>query len=160
MCRMGKINQDNMPRPLIEKRVNSLESFKKFKKENHQVEIKYTLFSEILQSCGRLHSEHTLKVNLLKLPNRMGEIYIIAKNLIMKNKEGKIILPIDWKKTKELGKVVYHVNSSTDSYFHVKWFNYKSTKGPVFWKFIPNRLEIQRKIKDYIDFTDYYRPIR
>jgi hypothetical protein len=148
-----------MTRPLIEKRVNSKESFKKFKKENPQINIEYSLFTNILQSCGKLHSEHTLNGNLLKLPNRMGEICIISKNLVIKNFDGKIVLPIDWKKTKELGKLVYHLNSTTDSYFQVKWYNYKATKGYNFWKFIPNRVEIQRRIKEYMDHTEYYKPI-
>lgn len=149
-----------MSRPLIEKRVNSKESFKKFKKEYPNIKVEYATFTNILQSCGKLHSEHVLKGNLVKLPNRLGEICIIQKELIIRNTNGKIKLPIDWKKTNEVGKVVYHTNASTDSYYHVKWYNYKQSKMTSFWKLIPNRLEIQRRIKDYIDFTEYYKPLR
>jgi len=149
-----------MPRPLIENRVHSKESFAKFKKKYPSVNIEYASFVKIMEEAGKEHSKSVLEGNIIKLPNRLGLIGILAKPLRIKNFDGdKIILPINWKETKRIKKVVYHTNPSTDKYFQVKWYNFKIMGMNHCWKFNANRLELKRKIKDYMLTTEYLQRI-
>lgn len=147
-----------MSRPKIDKVINSRQSFKKFKKDNPKLNITYATFSKILQRSGEMHSQKILEGGNIKLPNRLGNICIVALPLRIKSK-GDIVLPINWKESKRINSIVYHTNSSTGKYFHVEWANYSYDNVPKYWKFIPNRLTVQRRIKDFIDKVEYYNKI-
>lgn len=148
-----------MPRPKIDKLVHSKDSYLRFKKRHPTIDIDYPTFVKILQEAGKVHSQRVLEGGLIKLPNRLGTIGIEGKPLFVSEK-GEIKLPINWAESKKLGKPVYHTNPSTGKYFGVEWKDYSYTQIAPYWRFIPNRLEIQRRIKDFVTTVKYYIKIK
>lgn len=75
-----------------------------------------------------------------------------VKKIVNYDGKDRIKLPIDWEKTKKLGKKVYHFNYHTDGYrFAYKWFIDTSRfKYSHVFVFKPYR-ESSRLIKKYID---------
>jgi hypothetical protein len=74
-----------------------------------------------------------------------------------------IIMPVDWKKTRERGKKIYHMNFHTDGYrFKWRWFVKQARfKFSKYWVFKPSRVT-SRKIAEYVlkpnsDYRHIYR---
>lgn len=93
------------------------------------------------KTYGRLFSdyfslilEYIYQGKIYKLPHGNGEISIRkSKGKVLLNENGEInvkFLPIDWKKTKEVGKIIYHFNEHTDGYrYSFEWKKGGSIKG-------------------------------
>ena len=69
-------------------------------------------------------------------------------------------LPIDWKKTREKGKVIYNFNYHTEGYFF-GWMWFKSTarfRNSDLWYFKPSR-RTSRDLSHYIKAEPKYQHI-
>lgn len=100
----------------------------------------------------------------LKL-GRLGEIKIVKyKHTPKIDKNGNLKYSIiDWKKTKELGKVVYNFNDHSDGYlFKFKWIKKQAFKNKELFKFKVSR-DISRALPKAIkenknlNFEEYGR---
>ena len=118
---------------------DAYKEFKKTQNKNSFFFVDYSLYKAI---CADFNKEI---VNLIlndsgtfKLPHRLGELRIQKKkmNFSMINK-----LKVDWKRTKEEGKRVFHLNDHTDNYRY-KWYWRKSkviVKNKSAYSFTPTR---------------------
>lgn len=107
----------------------------------------------------------------IKVPHGFGALSINKKKTTRYFEDsvtGKkhCILPVDWKKTKELGKKVYILNNHTDGY-RCKWFWFKKEariKMSEIWSFTPCRAHSDalcrylttKKDKQYIDIYNQW----
>lgn len=145
-----------MPRPRIEYRTTSAEAFRMFKELHPDVNITWMQFNNILRTCNEMIMEHVMESGeKFKLPHGFGEISVHKWKPKRKRKipDGREInnLPIDWKKTKELGKYVYHLNHHTGGYkCRWVWFPHDARfKNSNVFTFKPNRVP-SRKLAQYL----------
>jgi hypothetical protein len=102
----------------------SQSDYKLYKEEsNHKVS--YEMYKKINVLANTFLSDKILEGKRIKLPFGLSDVFINKYKQEIKNKDGRLNLPIDWKKSKELGKRVYHLNHHTDG-FTFKWFWAKS----------------------------------
>ena len=118
----------------------------------------FGLFQEML---------HTIVVSacMMDIPHGKGNLYILKKkNKVYETKNGKLvkIRPIDWKKTKELGKRVFLDNQHTDEYIYtIKWDKSKRHfKNKTMYIFEPSRgfqryISFMKKQNPQLDFLEY-----
>jgi len=134
----------------------SKDTYKRWKKANPEIEITYLQFQNIIYAFNYAFRDYLLETGeRAKLPWGIGD-FAIQKTRPRKFKtnvrgEEVIGLPVDWKKSKELGKKVYHLNRHTDGFkFSVKWFIPTARfKYSDIWMFKPNRIT-SRLINHYI----------
>lgn len=145
-----------MPRPNIQYRTTSAEAFRDFKREHPRISITYEQFCIIIRTCNTMIVEHVLDTGeKFRLPHGFGDITIHKwKPKRWRNKpDGTQVnnLPIDWKKTKEAGKHIYHLNYHTGGYkFRWMWFKRKAKfKHKDVFIFKPNRVP-SRKLAQYL----------
>lgn len=86
-----------------------------------------------------------LDSEVMEAPTAMGKFYI------RKSKKRSVYLvknlKLDWKKTREYGKYIYHLNEHSDGRFYsVKWCKSRVLKNNAFYSFVPLRLK-KRRIK-------------
>lgn len=144
-------------------RMASREVYGSFCKKNPDINIDYTTWENIIYTANYNFRDHLLETGeRVKWFRGLGEFAVKRKKVkkIVNYGEGdKIKLPIDWKKTKELGKRVYHFNYHTDGYrFAFKWFIPTARfRYSEFFVFKPYR-NTSRLLKTYIDngFGDKY----
>lgn len=122
-------------------------TWKKFIEENPQLSISYVDFQNIIYGFNEGFRDYILETGeRIKYPFGFGT-FVIAKSKTKKFKKGKegkqfIALPVDWKKTKELGFKVYHYNSHTEGFK----FHYKRMRASCrfflsnIWSFKPSRV--------------------
>jgi hypothetical protein len=115
-----------MSRPVIEYRTTSRETYEDFCLQNPEVSISYQDWKNIIYAFNEAFANYILETgDRIKVPFGLGEVWIGKKKprrYKVVNGEEKLNLPIDWKKSKELGKVVYHLNLHTDGYsYDWKW---------------------------------------
>lgn len=123
-----------MSRKKKEYRTYSRENYDRFLKENKLTErdLPYTKYCKNLDVCNWMFVEYALRTGFkVQLPFGFGSIAVNKKMLKrfkeFKDKEGnqkKVVnLRVNWAKTKELGKKVYHTNEHSDGYnFRWIWF--------------------------------------
>ena len=123
-----------MSRRKKEYRTYSRENYEVFIKENNisERDLTYPKYCKNLQVCNWMFVEYALRTGVkVSLPHGFGSLAVNKKMLkkykIYKDKDGleqkKINLRIDWKKTNELGKKIYHTNEHTDGYnYRWIWF--------------------------------------
>ena len=144
-----------MPRPVIEYRSISREAYKRFKKEHPKVKISYETFKKIIKVSNGLIVDHILDTGeKFRLPHGFGDISIHKwrpKKYVNHNGVQRINLPVDWPKSRLLGKKTYHLNSHTDGYrYKWKWFQRTSRlETSKCMVFKPNRL-ISRRLASYL----------
>jgi len=85
----------------------------------------YKLYKKSNTIANEFLSDKILEGKRIKLPYGISDVFINKYKQELKTKDGKLNLPIDWKKSKELGKRIYHMNHHTDGYIF-KWFWAKS----------------------------------
>ena len=90
------------------------------------------------------------------------EYSVAPQQFIGKDKDGRefINLPVDWKKTREKGKIIYNFNYDTEGYFFGwVWFK-RSTRirHSVLWYFKPCR-NTSRLLAHYIKADPKYQHI-
>lgn len=146
-----------MARTRREYRQASRETYRRWKDANPKEDLTYVEFQQIVYAFNYAFRDYLLETGeRAKLPWGIGDFAISKKKrrVYKINAEtGKemIVLPVDWKKTRELGYKVHHLNRHTDGMvFKVKWFiSTARFKMPVIWAFKPNRIT-SRLITHYI----------
>lgn len=139
-----------MSRPKRGYRSISKEAYDSFKLKYPEIKLSFKDFKRIIYTGnGMLADEFIETGDVAKLPHGLGKFGITKYKKIRSKKtckSGKILpnLPIDWKKTKELGKYVYHMNFNTDGMrYYWGWLPDTSfIKTSPIWK-----LEVARKHK-------------
>lgn len=132
-------------------------TYKRFCKDHPEIKLTYLEFVNIIYSFNYGFRDYILETGMKgKLPFGIGDFAISKRKpkrtKVLENGYEMIILPIDWKKTKEHGKRIYHMNSHTEGYkFKVKWF-IKSTRfiDSELFSFKPSRVT-SRLITHYIN---------
>ena len=78
-------------------------------------------YKKIIKDGNKLISKQILEeAKVIQLPAGMGFFKIEKKKMNLGSLKKSKNLKIDWKRTKELGKTVYHLNEHTD-YHRYKW---------------------------------------
>lgn len=96
------------------------DSFKSFKEDFEESTVDYKTYANVIKSFNQRVMEKILfEAFEFEMPYRLGSLRIRKKKTHFKEKTMKI----DWAKTRELGKRVYHMNE------HTNYFNYR-----FYWK--------------------------
>lgn len=137
-------------------RMASREAYKLFKEDHTELKISYSDFVGIIYAFNYGFRDYLLETGMKgKLPWGFGDFAISKKKPLLKKllKDGTEIvsLPIDWKKTREKGKKIYHMNAHTEGYkFRIKWFRTTQRfEYSEIWNFKPSRVT-SRLVKHYI----------
>lgn len=146
-----------MPRVSTEYRTASRSTFKRFQEAHPNVDITYNTWCNIIYTFNYNFREYLLTTGTkAKYPYGFGDFAITKWRPLKKVKleDGKeiISLPVDWKKTKEYGEKIYHMNYNTEGHkFKWQWFLKKATfyKSDI-WMFKPSR-QTSRLLKHYLD---------
>ena len=149
-----------MSRTLVEWRSSSKENYKKFCKKHLDINLTYNEWKNIIYSFSEEFKFHILETGeKARLPFGFGDFSIRKK--IRRKTKGKndefINLPVDWKKTKEKGKIMYNFNYHTEG-FYFGWLWFKSSvifKHSDLWYFKPTRVT-SRLLAHYIHSDPKY----
>jgi hypothetical protein len=143
-------------RTKIEYRQASKETWKRFCDANPDIKITYLAFQKIIYGFNYAFRDDTIQTGKKnKLLYGFG-VFVVEK---YKRRKTKILpdgtevfnLSVDWKKTRELGKYVYHLNRHTDgNSLRWRWFPRSAKfKMSEVWSFKPSRIS-SRLIKHYL----------
>jgi hypothetical protein len=151
-------------RVAVDWRSCSKENYIKFCKKNPGIKIPYDQWQSIIYTFNDMFRNYILETGeKAKLPAGIGEFSINKKKRKKIKKDpvnGRefINLPIDWKTTKEKGRVIYNFNYHTEGYFFGwKWFKETSRfKLSDLWYFKPARVT-SRLIAHYIKTDNKYQ---
>lgn len=136
------------------------EVYKRFKQKYPQHDIDYTTWASIIYNFNYAFRDYALETGYkCRFIHGFGDFAITKwrpSKFVEINGEEKVNLPVDWKKTKEHGKYIYHMNFNTDGYkFKWKWFNSKARICvSSLWNFKPSRVT-SRLLKHYLSLPDY-----
>jgi hypothetical protein len=152
-----------MSRPYVEWRSVGKTNYKDFKKSHPSIKLPYVQWKQIIYSFNEAFRDYILETGCReKLPYGLGEIAIAKKKRVktVTDKKGvdHINLAIDWAKTHEKGKTIYHFNFDTEGYcFKWMWFKHTARfKLPTLWWFKPFRTS-SRLLAHYIKVDDQYK---
>ena len=127
--------------------------------ETSPFNVEYNLYRQICEAFNKQICKYILKeAGEFHLPYRLGSIRIKKTKMDYSNKN---MMRPDWKRTKELGKTVYHLNDHTDG-FRYRWAWNKSnvvTVGKKLYSFYAtrtNKRELARLLKDDDIKVDYF----
>lgn len=122
-------------------RTASKENYNLFCEKNKSISISFDQYKKIIYLYNQKIVDYLIETGLpVKLPFGLGPLEIVKyKPRGTKiTQSGKVVprLGIDWLKTKEYGKYVYHLNSNTDGYkYYFRWDSRKSRlKNFIIWK--------------------------
>lgn len=153
-----------MARVKVDWRSSSKENYEDFLKKNPSVKITYNQWLNIIHCYTDIFKIYILETgDKAKLPNGFGVFSINKKKrkkMVNVNGEDKINLPVDWKKTKEKGKIIYNFNHHTEGYFFGwMWFR-KTVRLPnsQMWYFKPSRVT-SRLLSHYLNTDKSYQYI-
>lgn len=145
----------------VEWRSASRDNYNKFCKKFPSVKLTFNEWRNIIYLFNEYFKEYILETGKkAKLPFGFGEFSINKKKRKkIKDKNGKefINLPIDWKKTKEKGRLIYNFNFHTEGYFF-GWVWFKRTarfRNSDLWYFKPSRTT-SRLLAHYLKTNDKY----
>jgi nucleoid DNA-binding protein len=151
-------------RTKIDWRSASKENYNNFCKKNPSIKLTFDEWRNILYSFNESFKTYILETGeKAKLPFGFGEFAINKKKRRkMKGKDGKefVNLPIDWKRTKEKGKVIYNFNYHTEGFFF-GWIWFKESvrlRNADLWYFKPTRVT-SRLLSHYLKTNDKYQHI-
>ena len=151
-----------MPRTKVDWRSASKDNYNDFCRRHPSVELTFDEWRNIIYTFTNMFREHILETGeRAKLPFGFGEFSINKKKRRkMKGVDGKefVNLPVDWKRTKEKGKIIYNFNFHTEGYFF-GWMWFKSTvrlKNTDLWYFKPSRTT-SRLLAHYVKVNDKYQ---
>lgn len=149
-------------RTKIEWRSSSKENYIDFCKKNPSIKLTFDEWRNIIYSYSDSFKEYILETGeKAKLPFGFGEFSINKKKRRKTKSNGEkefINLPIDWKRTKEKGKVIYNFNYDTEGYFF-GWMWFKTSariKHTALWYFKPSRTT-SRLLAHYIKTDTKYQ---
>jgi len=148
-------------RPKVDYRTTSKDNYEKFCLENSNIEISFKQWKDILEKFSENIIDYILETGeKIKLPYGLGDLSINKKKpKRTKYFQGKeyINFAIDWKKTRELGKYVYHMNYHSDG-FTYSWIWFKANcrfYQSELWWFRACR-KASRSIKPQVTNNSYY----
>jgi len=148
----------------VDWRSSSRDNYNNFCKNNPSIKISFDEWKNIVYSFNESFKNYILETGeRAKLPSGFGEFSINKKKRRkMKGTDGKefINLPVDWKKTKEKGKIIYNFNYHTEGYFF-GWTWFKETarlKNSDLWYFKPSRIT-SRILSHYLKTDEKYQHI-
>jgi nucleoid DNA-binding protein len=148
----------------VDWRSSSRDNYNNFCKNNPSIKISFDEWKNIVYSFNESFKNYILETGeRAKLPSGFGEFSINKKKRRkMKGVDGKefINLPVDWKKTKEKGKIIYNFNYHTEGYFF-GWTWFKETtrlKNSDLWYFKPSRIT-SRLLSHYLKTDEKYQHI-
>jgi hypothetical protein len=145
-----------MPRVSVEYSQTSRSTYKLFCKEHKELKLSYLEFVNIIYTFNYGFRDYLLETGMKgKLPWGIGDFAISKRRpkqkKILEDGYELICLPVDWKKTREHGKKIYHLNTHSEGFkFRIKWFH--NSVRFIFseiWNFKPSRVT-SRLIKHYI----------
>jgi len=138
-------------------------NYRDFRKKYKDLPISYADWKYVIYAFNEKFRDYLLETGEpAKLPNGFGPFMVVKnkRKKIVIDKDGKerIALPIDWKKTKEKGKIVYHMNFDTEGYVFKYFWGGTSSKLPFpdLWRFKPAR-QNNRLLRHYIQQGNEYR---
>jgi hypothetical protein len=147
----------------IDWRSSSVDNYKIFCKSHPTIKITIDEWRNIIYSFNELFKTYILETGeKARLPFGFGEFSINKKK--RRKRKGKndefINLPVDWKKTKEKGKIIYNFNYHTEGFFF-GWMWFKESarfKNLDLWYFKPSRTT-SRLLSHYINIDNKYQHI-
>jgi len=147
----------------IDWRSASLENYKNFCKKHPTIKLTYDEWRNIIYSFNDAFKNYILETGeKAKLPFGFGEFSINKKKRRkLKGLNDEFInLPVDWKKTKEKGKIIYNFNYHTEGFFFGwKWFKETARlKNADLWYFKPSRTT-SRLLSHYLKTNEKYQHI-
>tara|TARA_R110000868_G_scaffold206768_1_gene455635 strand:+ start:885 stop:1358 length:474 start_codon:yes stop_codon:yes gene_type:complete len=147
----------------IDWRSASKENYNNFCKKHPSIKLSFDEWRNIIYTYTDFFKEYILETGeKAKLPFGFGEFSINKKKRRKKiglNNEF-VNLPVDWKKTKEKGKIIYNFNFHTEGYFF-GWMWFKDSarlKYTALWYFKPSRTT-SRLLSHYIKADEKYQHI-
>jgi hypothetical protein len=152
-----------MPRVKVDFRTASKENYNDFCRKHPQIHLTFDEWRNVLYSFNEAFKDYILETgDRAKLPYGFGDFSINKKKRRkMKGLKDEFInLPVDWKKTKEKGKIIYNFNFHTEGYFF-GWIWFKDTarfKHSQLWYFKPTRVT-SRMLAHYLKTNDGYQHI-
>jgi len=148
----------------IDWRSASKDNYNNFCKKHPSIKLSFDEWRAIIYSFTDAFKEYLLETGeRARLPFGFGEFAINKKKRkkIKKNNGREFInLPVDWKKTKEKGKIIYNFNYHTEGYFF-GWMWFKDSarlKNTDLWYFKPSRTT-SRMLSHYLKTNDRYQHI-
>ena len=140
----------------VDYKTTNKKAWESFKQSHPEIKISKTQWVEIIYSFNEGFRNYVIETGKMeKLPMGFGPFVVNKKKRKTKktapNGKTFINLPIDWKKTKEKGKVIYNFNYDTDGYFFGwNWMRKQARlKLCEFWRFKPSRVS-SRMLAHYI----------
>jgi nucleoid DNA-binding protein len=147
----------------IDWRSSSKENYINFCKKNPSIKISFDEWKNIVYSFNESFKNYILETGeKAKLPFGFGEFSINKKKRrkVKGLNDEFVNLPVDWKRTKEKGKVIYNFNYHTEGYFF-GWVWFKNTtriKNVDLFYFKPTR-NTSRLLSHYIKTDEKYQHI-
>lgn len=153
-------------RVAVDWRSASKDNYNKFCKEHPSIKLTYDEWRNILYNFNESFKTYILETgDKAKLPMGFGEFSVNKKKrkkTIVNPYDGKeyVNLAVDWKKTKEKGKRIYHFNFHSEGYsFRWMWFKKSARlKFLPLWYFKPSR-STSRLLAHYIKTSEKYQHI-
>jgi nucleoid DNA-binding protein len=151
-------------RTKIDWRSSSKENYNNFCKTHPSIKLTFDEWRKILYTYMEDFKEYILETGEKgRLPYGFGEFSVNKKKRRkVKGVNGKefINLPVDWKRTKERGKIIYNFNYHTEGYFFGWiWFRESARIRNIgLWYFKPCRAT-SRLLSHYIKTNDKYQHI-
>ena len=151
-------------RTAVDWRSSSKDNYTSFRKANPTIKITFDEWKGILYGFNEEFKTYILETGeKARLPGGMGDFSINKKkrkHIKTDPKTGRqfINLPVDWKRTREKGKIVYNFNDHTEGfYFGWNWFKKSARfKNCDLWYFKPTRVT-SRLIRHYIKIDNKYQ---
>lgn len=151
-------------RTKVDWRSGSNDNYKDFRKKNPDINLSLDEWRNIVYTFYEEFRNYVLETGeRAKLPQGFGD-FTISKKKRRRIKYGNgrefINLPVDWKKTREKGKIIYNFNFHTEGYFFGwMWFKKEARfKFAGLWRFKPSRVS-SRMIAHYIKSDNKYQHI-
>lgn len=152
-------------RPKLDYRTASKESYEIFCKEHKNIHITFKQYIDILYLWNRLLILHLIETGrLVRLPYGFGPLVITKykpTKYIMVDGEQKNNLPVDWKRTREEGKIVKTLNLHTDGnkYYFAWLYNSARIKCNFIWSFKIRREFARLLAKNLKEETSKYKDL-
>lgn len=150
-------------RVAVDWRSVSKTNYKDFCEIHTTIKLTFNEWKAIIYLFNETFREYILETgDKAKLPAGFGQFSIKKKKrkkqTILEEGTTYIHLPIDWKKTKEKGKIMYNFNYHTEGFFFGwVWFKRSAVfKHSNLWGFKPSRVT-SRLINQYINQDTKYQ---
>lgn len=136
-------------------RTTSRENYLHFCERYPDIQVPFKKWVQVQKACNWMYIEHALHTGeAVRLPYGFGILAVSRRKTLTyveKNGEKKLRLPVDWKKTREEGYLVYNMNFHTSGWrYKWKWFSQAARlRERHIWALRPCRLA-SRAIARYV----------